>query len=138
MSPRKTILKELDSAGSHTRPSTIHSFATAPDKYQKAVNQLLQDRMLGRRDDDDGHMTMAINEHRRSDVRKELRPIWAHPGMWATLALITTAVGAGFKILRTSSLSVSPVNVGVLTCPRAAQLRKPATSKVCGFLSQTA
>ena len=97
MSPRKTILKELDVAGTYTRPSPIRGFTDAPDKYQKAVNQLLQDRLLEGRKDDDGHMTIAINEHRRADVRRELRPVWAHPAMWAVLALMV-AVGAGLTI----------------------------------------
>lgn len=43
-------------------------------------------------------MTIAINEHRHADVRKALRPIWAHPGIWATLALIAVTVEAGSTI----------------------------------------
>ena len=97
MSPRKTILKEVDSAGTYTRPSTIPGFSNAPDKYQKAVNSLLQDRLLEGRKDDEGHMTITINEHRRADIRKELRPIWAHPAVLAAIVVIA-AVGAGLAI----------------------------------------
>lgn len=46
MSPRRAILKEPDSTRGRTRPSLIRGFTTAADKYQKAVNQLLQDRLL--------------------------------------------------------------------------------------------
>lgn len=40
-------------------------------------------------------MTIVINKHRHADVRKALRPIWAHQGIWATLALIAITVEAG-------------------------------------------
>ena len=40
-------------------------------------------------------MTIVINEHRHADVRKTLRRIWAHQGVWATLALIAITVEAG-------------------------------------------
>jgi hypothetical protein len=99
MSPRKTILRELaqSSEASHTRPSAIRGFSEAPDKYQKAVNELLQARLLEGRKDDEGHMTIAINEHRLRDVERELRPIWAHPGVWALLAVLVV-VGARLAI----------------------------------------
>ncbi|MGB1779585.1 MAG: hypothetical protein ACPHQP_08540 [Longimicrobiales bacterium] len=97
MSPRKTILRELDHAGTYTRPATISGFSTAPDKYQRAVNAPLKDRLLEGRTDDEGHMTITIKERRRADVRRELRPIWAHPAVLATLVLIA-AVGAGLAI----------------------------------------
>lgn len=98
MSPRKTILKELDNAGTYARPSTIRGFNEAPEKYQKAVNALLQDRLLEGRKDDEGHMTIAINEHRRAEVRKELRPIWAHPAVLVAVLAIITAVGVGLNL----------------------------------------
>lgn len=101
MSPRKTILRELSRAGSgstYTRPSSIRGFSDAPEKYQKAVNELLQARLLEGRKDDDGHMTIAINEHRKADVKRELRPIWARPAVWAMLLLVVAAVGAGLTI----------------------------------------
>lgn len=95
MSPRKTILKELSRAEgpTYTRPSEITGFSAAPDKYQKAVNELLSDRLLEGRKDDEGRMTIAINEHRRADVAKEIRPIWAHPAVW-TLAVVLGGAGA--------------------------------------------
>ena len=75
----------------------FRSFETAPDKYQKAVNALLKDRLLEGRRDDEGRMTIAINEYRRADIRRELRPIWAHPAIWATLVLMVAA-GASLAI----------------------------------------
>lgn len=97
MSPRKTILRELSNQNAYTRPSTIPGFSQAPEKYQQAVNALLRDRLLEGRKDEEGHMTIAINEHRRADVRKELRPIWAHPAVWVAV-VVMVAVGAGFAI----------------------------------------
>ena len=99
MSPRKTILKELSKAGAgsgpvYCRPSTIAGFSQAPEKYQKAVNELLQARLLEGRKDEQGHMTIAINEHRRSDVEKEIKPVWARLSVWAAVAVIVAAVGA--------------------------------------------
>lgn len=99
MSPRKTILRELAraEAGSGTqyvRPSTLPGFAQEPEKYQKAVNELLSDRLLEGRKDDEGHMAIAINQHRRKDVDREIRPVWAHPAVWVALVAIA-AIGAG-------------------------------------------
>lgn len=102
MSPRKTILRELSRAhesgsanASFTRPSSISGFSAQPEKYQKAVNQLLQDRLLEGRKDADGHMTIALNQHRMGDVRRELRPLWARPTVWLVLVLLVAAAGAG-------------------------------------------
>jgi len=99
MSPRKTILKELAGSGTsaYTRPSSITGFSEAPDKYQKAVNELLQARLVEGRKDDDGHMAIAINEHRIAEVKKELRPVWARPSVWALITVLA-AVGAGLVI----------------------------------------
>jgi len=99
MSPKKTILRQLSQTGAqqYTRPSSITGFSSAPDKYQKAVNELLSARLLEGRPDEEGHMAIAINEHRRKDVDRELRPVWAHPALWAAVVLIA-AVGAGLVI----------------------------------------
>lgn len=102
MSPRKTILRELSRAhqqaggnGFFTRPSSITGFSARPDKYQKAVNELLQDRLVEGRKDAEGHMTIALNEHRMGDVRRELRPLWARPALWLVIVLLVAAFGAG-------------------------------------------
>jgi len=96
MSPRKTILRELSRAGStYTRPAAISGFSTAPDKYQKAVNELLSARLLEGRKDDDGHMTIAINAHRQKEVMREIRPLWARPAVWAVIMLLAAVVAAG-------------------------------------------
>lgn len=102
MSPRKTILRELSqprtaNGSAYTRPSTIKGFSEAPEKYQKAVNELLQARLVEGRKDDQGHMTIAINEHRLQEVRRELRPVWARPAVWAAIAVLV-ALGAGLAI----------------------------------------
>ena len=101
MSPRKTILRELsrnhESAETFTRPSAIRGFSEQPEKYQKAVNELLQARLVEGRKDDEGHMTIALNEHRMRDVRREIRPLWASPALWAVL-VFGLAIGVVFAI----------------------------------------
>lgn len=99
MSPRKTILKEVSRAASgsdrtYVRPNAIPGFDREPEKYQKAVNELLSARLLEGRKDEEGHMAIAINEHRRADVEKELRPVWARPTLWLTLVALVAALGA--------------------------------------------
>lgn len=104
MSPRKTILKELSRVQeergepSFTRPSELTGFGERPEKYQKAVNELLQARLVEGRRDEDGRMAIALNAHRIRDVKKEIRPVWAHPAVWAVLALALAAIGAGIAI----------------------------------------
>jgi len=101
MSPKKTILRELSraherSGGSgHARPTSIPGFSQQPEKYQKAVNELLQARLIEGRKDEEGHMTIAVNAHRISDVRKALRPVWTHPAV-LSLVLVATVVGVIF------------------------------------------
>lgn len=99
MSPRKTILRELSRAGStYSRPAAIRGFSDAPDKYQKAVNELLSARLLEGRKDDEGHMTIAINTHRQKDVLREIRPVWARPGVWAVIILLVAVVAVGINL----------------------------------------
>ena len=99
MSPKKTILRELASSEEQfTRPSSIRGFSEAPEKYQKAVNELLSERLLEGRKDDEGHMAIKINQHRRKEVAREIRPVWAHPAIWAALIAIA-AIGAGLAIV---------------------------------------
>jgi hypothetical protein len=39
-------------------------------------------------------MAIALNGHRVAEVRKELRPIWMHPGLWAVaVAALVVAIG---------------------------------------------
>ena len=100
MSPRKTILRELSrqheaTGGQYTRPGTISGFSQRPEKYQKAVNELLSARLVSGHKDDEGHMAIALNEQRLKEVKRELRPIWAHPAVWVVVALVLTAVGTG-------------------------------------------
>ena len=105
MSPRKTILRELSRTrkqggerASFSRPSTISGFADEPDKYQKAVNDLLQSRLVEGRKDDEGHLTIALNLRRLQDVRRELRPIWARPTVWTAIAIVL-AVGTTLAVV---------------------------------------
>ena len=103
MSPHKTILKKLDQihdgegAGRYTRPNTLPGFSGKAAKYQEAVNGLLKDRLIDGKKDEEGHMAIAINPHRITDVRRELRPWFARPATWfAVVAMV--ALGAPFVI----------------------------------------
>jgi hypothetical protein len=104
MSPRKTILRELSRTFEQrgdkalTRPARIPGFQNEPDRFQKAVNRLLQERLVEGRKDDEGYMALALNGHRLPDVARELRPAWTRPVVWATVVLVMIAVGAGFAI----------------------------------------
>jgi hypothetical protein len=95
MSARRTILRELSrtsAAGSVVRPATISGFDANPARFQAAVNALLQERLINGTKDTEGRLAIGLNEQRLADVRKELRPVWAHPVLW--LALVVVAVGA--------------------------------------------
>ena len=102
MSPKKTILKALAESqqgggqGSLVRPSTISGFQDAPEKYQQVINTLLKDRLIEGVRDPEGRMAISLNAHRAKEVRKVLRPIWAHPAVLALLALFATVAGVSF------------------------------------------
>lgn len=97
MAPRKTILRELarryeETGGEgYTRPTEIRGFSDRPEKFQKAVNDLLQARLVEGRKDPEGRMTIAVNEHRIGDVRRELRPIWTRPAAWVAVVVLVAA-----------------------------------------------
>lgn len=101
MSPKKKILKTLTTAYEHTgpgtlmRPATIPGFGERPEKFQQAVNSLLQERLIEGVKDPDGRMAITINAQRMDEVRKNLRPIWFHPAFVAVLGLLAVAVGFG-------------------------------------------
>jgi hypothetical protein len=102
MSPRKTILRELsraqtESGASYTRPSAISGYSESPEKFQKAVNELLRARLLEGRKDDDGRMAISLNDNRAAEIHRELRPLWARPAVWAAIATVV-ALGAGLAI----------------------------------------
>jgi hypothetical protein len=94
MSPRKEILRQLNRADAptgnaeFTRPSEIPGFAQEPGKYQKAVNRLLQERLIEGKKEADGHMVIALNRHKLAEVRRELRGPWASPMVWAAVAVL--------------------------------------------------
>lgn len=103
MSPKKTILKELSRASTGpesrpVRPSSLPGWSERPEQFQKAVNELLQARLVEGRKDPEGHMAITLNEHRRGDVERMLRPVWARPAVWAAVAALL-AVGAGLAVI---------------------------------------
>ena len=97
MSPRKTILRELTRVHAAqgeailTRPTSIPGFQDRPTEYQKAVNKLLQERLIQGQKGDDGHMTIGLNTHRITDVRRAIRPLWQRPAMWLVTAMLVLA-----------------------------------------------
>lgn len=102
MSPKKTILKTLterekaEGSGTSLRPSSIPGFQQAPEKYQKTINLLLKDRLIEGVKDPDGYMTISLNNHREKDIRRVLRPVWAHPAILGLLAAFALAAGMTF------------------------------------------
>jgi hypothetical protein len=99
MSPKKVILRTLAAAhetggSAYTRPASIPGFSEDPERFQRAVNELLKDRLIEGRKDDGGHMAVALNAHRLADVKRHLRPAWAHPALWAA-AVVAGMLGAG-------------------------------------------
>jgi len=102
MSPKKTILRALsehqDGEGSESlvRPSTIPGFQQAPEKYQQVINTLLKNRLIEGVRDSEGYMAISLNTHRSKDIRKVLRPIWAHPAVLTLMALAAAVAGVSF------------------------------------------
>ncbi|MEQ9400837.1 MAG: hypothetical protein RJQ04_16850 [Longimicrobiales bacterium] len=101
MSPRKNILRALQRAhaakgGGFIRPPEISGFSGEPEKYQKAVNQLLSERLIEGQKDGEGRMAIALNGHKMEAVRRELRPVWANPVLWAAVGV--AAVAAWFVL----------------------------------------
>lgn len=97
MPPRKTILRELSRSfdpqaeRAFTRPTEISGFAQEPEKYQKAVNELLSARLIEGKKDGEGRMAIALNSHKMAEVRKELRPVWSNPILWAAVGVMAVA-----------------------------------------------
>jgi len=104
MSPRKTILRELDQLpideGSvkYARPSAMPGFGKQPSKYHEAVNGLLKERLIDGKKDDEGHLAISLNPHRLAEVRKEIRPWFARPSVWLGAIAVGGLVAAPFVI----------------------------------------
>ena len=102
MSPKKTILRQLSDLHSQEgspapiHPSQIPGFQKDPAKYQRTINELLKDRLIEGTKDEDGRMAISLNPHRSRDVRKVLRPLWAHPAVLGALLLFAAVAGFGF------------------------------------------
>jgi hypothetical protein len=101
MSPKKAILKTLtdhhqkSGPGVLTRPATIPGFQSKPERFQQAVNSLLQERLIEGTRDPEGRMAISLNACRLADVRKELRPFWFHPAFVALMGLLAVAASVG-------------------------------------------
>jgi len=100
MSARRTILRELSARHErgevgYLRPAAISGFADEPSRFQQAVNQLLQERLINGTKDDEGRLAIGLNTHRIAEIRKELRPVYARAGLWVVgLVVIAVAVAA--------------------------------------------
>jgi hypothetical protein len=100
MSPRAKILRALDdrrrSNGEYMRPAEITGFESEPARYQKAINTLLQERLINGRKDDEGKLAIAINDDRLADVNRAIRPLVARPMVWLAVLVLLTLGAAGF------------------------------------------
>lgn len=98
MTPRKKILRTLsaehEKAGEpvFVRPGEIRGFSENPGKFQRAVNELLKDRLIDGTKDEEGRMAVALNTHNLEGVRRELRPLWAKPTVWAMATLVVAVL----------------------------------------------
>ena len=104
MSPRKTILRELDQRhfdsgnGRYARPSAMPGFSDQPSRFQEAVNGLLKERLIDGKKDREGRMAIALNPNRLAAVRRELRPWFARPAIWLGAIIAGGLVGLLFLI----------------------------------------
>ena len=102
MSPRKTILRELDQLHTdegnsrYARPSSMPGFGRQPSKYREAVNGLLKERLIDGMKDEEGRMAIALNPHRLATVRRELRPWFARPMIWLGAIAVGVLLAALF------------------------------------------
>ena len=98
MSPKKQIIKTLadhqSKEGPETpiRPARIPGFGEAPEKYQRTINELLKDRLIEGFKDSDGCLAISLNSHREREIKRVLRPVWAHP-------LVVLLVLAAFAVV---------------------------------------
>jgi hypothetical protein len=97
MSPRRTILRELSrsdaqASNGYTRPASITGFAEKPARFQAAVNELLQERLINGTKDEEGRLAIAINTQRIQDVKRELRAWWQRPSTWV-VAFVALGLG---------------------------------------------
>lgn len=91
MTPTRRILRELArcrtaEGARFVRPAEIPGFAERPDRFQKAVNDLLSRRLIEGRRDEEGRMAIALNDHMAQECQRVMRPPWARPAMWAWVA----------------------------------------------------
>jgi hypothetical protein len=103
MSTRRAILRELHqrhqaTGNGYTRPAEIAGFGKEPARYQQAVNALLQERLINGTKDQEGRLAIAINDQRRDDVRRELRPWFARPAAWLGAVVLIAAVVAAMLL----------------------------------------
>lgn len=103
MSPKKAILRTLSQEyrqtgpGTLTRPSSIPGFSEKPEEFQKAVNGLLQTRLVEGTTDPGGRLAITLNPHRLTDIQRELRPLWKRPVLWALILVVAAVVGLGMS-----------------------------------------
>jgi len=104
MSPKKRILRTLadqqekGDPAPPVRPSAIPGFDEAPEKYQQTINSLLKDRLIEGFKDQEGKMAISLNTHRQQDIRRLLRPAWAHPVVLLVILTLFAAAGVSFLI----------------------------------------
>ena len=99
MSPKKTILRELDlhhrrqGADQYISPGALAGFDRNDPRHRAALNQLLHQRLIRGTTGPDGAMVIALSPQRLGDVRRMVRPWQLRPAVWAA-ALGTVGVAA--------------------------------------------
>lgn len=92
MSRRKKILRELErfhrerGEDAYTSPQALAGFDRSDPKDTAALNALLQARVIRGTTGDDGSMAIAVARGRLGEVRRQLRPWYGRPVVWASAA----------------------------------------------------
>ena len=60
----------------------MRGFSEHPSRYQRAVNGLLEERLIDGKKDEEGRIVIALNPGRLATVQRELRPWFARPTIW--------------------------------------------------------
>ncbi|MGI9627898.1 MAG: hypothetical protein ACR2QM_13760 [Longimicrobiales bacterium] len=91
MTPRKTILRELQAAGpdSFVQPSRIQGFESDSAKFRETLNELLKDRLITGSKNEDGDLVVAVNPARAKEVSRALSSPLSSPAF---------LIGAGIAV----------------------------------------
>lgn len=92
MSRRRKILRALErfhreqGDDAYTSPQALAGFDRSDPRDTAALNGLLQDRLIRGTTGADGTMAIAVARGRLAEVRRQIRPWYGRPLVWASAA----------------------------------------------------